>query len=228
VRSVNGSLTFDGPVNKKKLLKGVSLYDGTKLLKTKFKHFVQSVRDKFNATRKQLEWVEKFPGILNNFRLILKTEVRSRVKSHSFMRFNNLLPKVKDNLCPRCLLLPESSDHILFECVRLRDDALVSRSILNRFFKTDIDLDSFLTVLSNVEVTRVLQMITLYCSWMIRCKLRHNENVSPNLFPNLISGELKRFLLKNPAKSEDWRPLIQSFGLQNLEIILVNLTSAPI
>jgi hypothetical protein len=182
VQTTKGKLSFQGCTNRKKLFKDALLLDGTKISKAKFRDVTRAlISTDDNRTEKQIDWDSRFPGFMKNFSLLQKTKVRIRLKSHLFMRFANLLPRDRNALCSRCNSCIENSDHILLNCEGTRSDAQLAISALKKYFNLNIDLNEFLTILQKDLRIRLFQIVSLYCSWNVRCKLKHGETIPPLL-----------------------------------------------
>jgi hypothetical protein len=227
VKAAQGELEFHGPHKKRKLFKQGQLRNGTPILKASFKSIVQNFSfSGTTQTEKQSEWAQKFPGLNSNFSLLLATPLRTCVKSHVFSRFSNSLPRLRDEPCPRCHVNRESSDHFLFECPSLIQDAQTSIKCLSFFFGVCLSTTEFLTVLNPDIRIRTFQMISLYCSWRWRCKMRHGEATSRSIWECSFSSEIKGILLKLMNSSpiheftQRWNPLLKTFNLETLELVL--------
>ncbi len=156
--------------------------------------------------------------------------IRNRVKSHVFMRFANILPRLREQHCPRCRVFRESSDHILFECRPLLDDATKMTVTLETFFGIILTPITFLTVLQDDLRARVFQMSFLHCSWLLRCKIYHSEYVRPDFIELSMTSEIQRFLSRQLFSGQSapslqiWNPLIESLNLTKNEISLFPLS----
>jgi hypothetical protein len=227
VKAVQGKLEFHGPHKKRKLFKQGQLRNGIPILKASFKSIVQNICcSGTHLTEKQSEWAQKFPGSDSNFSLLLATPLRTCVKSHVFSRFSNSLPRLREEVCPRCHGSRESSDHVLCECPSLIQDAKTSIKCISSFFGLSLSTTEFLTVLNPDLRIRIFQMISLYCSWQWRCKMRHGEAASRSSWECSFSSEIKGVLLKlmnsGPLHefTQRWEPLLKTFDPETLELDL--------
>jgi hypothetical protein len=142
------------------------------------------------------------------------------------MRFANLLPRDRNALCSRCNSCIESSDHILLNCEGTRSDAQLAISALKKYFNLNIDLNEFLTILQKDLRIRIFQIVSLYCSWNVRCKIKHGETIPPYYWQYMVTSEIKRFILRNSTNFEEWEKIIESFHVPNLKLTLVKIFSA--
>ncbi len=151
-----------------------------------------------------------------------------RNKSHSFLRFAIALNKEREKRCVFCPEKIETTNHILYECERLRKYAKKLMLKLNEIFQSGLIFsDKFLLILENDIRINIFQIINLRLIWNYRCKkLKEKIDFEEKKWENEIQNEIERYISKEIFKSEKlfeenrkiWENIIQEANYSNKEI----------
>ena len=226
----NGALYYRGILNKKKILKSLTFEDGKPIISASLREISKNIIKPRSLPPKQMEWETKYENFSDNFRILHTSKVRMRIKSNIFKRFSNILPRVRDENCPLCPGMKETSDHILTECSFLRTQISKLKNIISTYLNVNVEPIHLMTQLSDDERVRPLQLFALHNVWTIRCKKKFDSFIPANLWDCLMQNDLERFLFKESLKRdkeifiESWNSLISFI---NDSLIIQRVFHAP-
>jgi hypothetical protein len=226
VEQIDGNHYLLGNENRKTLLSRCTLPNGRLLNDAAFSDISESlIPSSTTLTPKQQIWEKAFPGFMKNFEILAKLKIRMRLKSHIFNRYSNMLPRDRRSNCPLCSTTPESSDHVLFQCKNLREQARLILEALERTLKVQLLLDSFLMILHTDERIRIFQIAFLYNHWIVRCKIKHSEHTHHDQLRTSLLNEIKKYILRmhqDKQPLDHFQPLIENFDTTTLNLSLVD------
>ena len=230
----NGNKEFINSIKTKNINKTMQFLNDISITEANSKQLIDVLLPKRERklTPKQSEWDNEFGNILQNYKIIKNSKVRTRIKSHSFLKNSNALPREKLYGCPICKT-EETSNHITFDCDMIKSNTKLIVNSYNKIFKKNIIYSKEkLITLEKEETLNVFQMVNSYLNWKIRCEtkfklIKHFEN----FYKKNFNFEIENYILKeflescnNETKLEsflmNWKNLIESYSLTKQKITM--------
>lgn len=211
---INGFLYFKGIYNKNKIFSSSLFEDGNKIKSATLREISKNILPVAKLSPKQQDWAGKYKNFQNNYKILHTSKVRMKIKSHIFKRLTNILPRNREEDCPFCPNNRETSDHILTECAFLREKINFIKKILKKEFQIETEEIDLMTIISNDEIVRPIQLFTLYLVWNLRCKIKFENYLPKDIWNKLMQKEFERFIFKENMKKdkesflENWNSII--------------------